>query len=219
MLGLGAAWLAAGLGRRRPSGRNTYGLRRSSILSALFNAILLLVVTGGIAAEAIRRLVEPAPVSGPLVMAVAAIGIAVNGATALLFMSGAKHDLNLRGAFLHMAADALTACAPATWSRLPPWGARARAGGPAGIDPAAVERTLRALPGVSDLHDLHIWGMSTTETALTAHLVRPGLPPDDAMLRAAAATLERLYGIGHATFQVETGEDGEMCRLAPAQVV
>ncbi len=248
VLGLGAAWLATRLGRRRPSGRYTYGLRRSSILSALFNAILLLVVTGGIAAEAIRRLFEPAPVSGPTVMIVAAIGIAVNGTTALLFMSGAKHDLNLRGAFLHMAADALTACAvvaagllivltgwqridPAasllvaavivagTWSLLRQSVALALDGVPAGIDPAAVERTLRALPGVSDLHDLHIWGMSTTETALTAHLVRPGLPPDDAMLRAAAATLERLYGIGHATFQVETGEDGETCRLAPAQVV
>lgn len=248
VLGLGAAWLAAGLGRRRPGGRFTYGLRRSSILSALFNAILLLVVTGGIVAEAIRRLVEPAPVSGSVVMIVAAIGIAVNGVTALLFMSGAKNDLNLRGAFLHMASDALTAAAvvvagllialtgwqridPAisllvavvivlgTWSLLRQSVALALDAVPPGIDPAAVERTLRALPGVSDLHDLHIWGMSTTETALTAHLVRPGLPPDDALLRSAAATLERLYGIGHATFQVETGEDGEMCRLAPAQVV
>ncbi len=248
VLGLGAAWLAAGLGRRLPGGRFTYGLRRSSILSALFNAILLLVVTGGIAAEAIRRLIDPAPVSGPVVMIVAAIGIAVNGITAWLFMSGAKDDLNLRGAFLHMASDALTAAAvvvagllivltgwqridPAisllvalvivvgTWSLLRRSVALALDAVPPGIDPAAVERTLRALPGVSDLHDLHIWGMSTTETALTAHLVRPGLPPDDALLRSAAALLERLYGIGHATFQVETGEDGEQCRLAPAQVV
>ncbi len=248
VLGLGAAWLAAGLGRRLPGGRYTYGLRRSSILSALFNAILLLVVTGGIAAEAIRRLIDPAPVSGPVVMIVAAIGIAVNGVTAWLFMSGAKDDLNLRGAFLHMASDALTACAvvvagllivltgfqridPAisllvaivivagTWSLLRRSVELALDAVPPGIDPAAVERTLRALPGVSDLHDLHIWGMSTTETALTAHLVRPGLPPDDALLRSAAALLERLYGIGHATFQVETGEDGETCRLAPAEVV
>ena len=246
--GLGAAWLAAGLGRRKPGGRYTYGLRRSSILSALFNAILLLVVTGGIAAEAIRRLVEPVPVSGFVVMIVAAIGIAVNGVTAWLFMSGARDDLNLRGAFLHMASDALTAAAMVVaglliaftgWQRIDPaislmvavvivagtWSLLRRSvelaldAVPPGIDPAAVERTLRALPGVSDLHDLHIWGMSTTETALTAHLVRPGLPPDDALLRSAAATLERLYGIGHATFQVETGEDGEMCRLAPAQVV
>ncbi len=248
VLGLGAAWLAAGLGRRRPGGRYTYGLRRSSILSALFNAILLLVVTGGIAAEAIRRLVDPAPVSGPAVMVVAAIGIAVNGITAWLFMSGAKDDLNLRGAFLHMASDALTAAAVVVagllivltgWQRIDPaisllvavvivagtWSLLRRSvelaldAVPPGIDPAAVERTLRALPGVSDLHDLHIWGMSTTETALTAHLVRPGLPTDDALLRSAAALLERLYGIGHATFQVETGEDGEQCRLAPAQVV
>ncbi len=248
VLGLGAAWLAAGLGRRLPGGRYTYGLRRSSILSALFNAILLLVVTGGIAAEAIRRLIDPAPVSGPVVMVVAAIGIAVNGVTAWLFMSGAKDDLNLRGAFLHMASDALTAAAvvvagllivltgsrlidpvisllvavvivAGTWSLLRRSVELALDAVPPGIDPAAVERTLRALPGVSDLHDLHIWGMSTTETALTAHLVRPGLPPDDALLRSAAALLERLYGIGHATLQVETGEDGETCRLAPAEVV
>ena len=181
-------------------------------------------------------------------MIVAAIGVAVNGVTAWLFMSGARDDLNLRGAFLHMASDALTACAvvaagllialtgwqrvdPAisllvaavivlgTWSLLRQSAELALDAVPPGIDPAAVERTLRALPGVSDLHDLHIWGMSTTETALTAHLVRPGLPPDDALLRSAAAALERLYGIGHVTFQVETGEDGEMCRLAPAQVV
>lgn len=248
VLGLGCAWLAASLGKRRPSGRFTYGLRRSSILSALFNAVVLLVVTGGIAWEAIRRLLHPDPVAGRVVMIVAAVGILVNGATALLFMSGRKDDLNVRGAFLHMASDAATAAAvvvagllitltgwlridPAislivavvivigTWSLLRQSVELALDAVPPGIDQAEVERFLRGLPGVADLHDLHIWGMSTTETALTAHLVRPGQPTDDALLRAAAATLDRRYGIGHATFQVECGEDGEPCVLAPASVV
>lgn len=248
VLGLGAAWLAASLGRRRPSSRFTYGLRRSSILSALFNAILLLVVTGGIAWEAMRRLVHPDPVAGGIVIIVAAIGILVNGGTALLFMSGAKHDLNVRGAFLHMAADAATAAAVVVagclivwtgWLRIDPvislivglvivvttWSLLRQSidlaldAVPPGIDRIAVERYLRALPGVVDLHDLHIWGMSTTEAALTAHLVRPGAPPDDALLRQAAETLDRTYGIGHATFQVESGDEAHPCALAPEGVV
>ena len=247
VLGMGAAWLAAWLGRRRPTARFTYGLRRSSILSALFNAVLLLVVTGGIAWEAIRRLLHPGPVAGGLVIVVAAIGILVNGITALLFASGAKGDLNIRAIVLHMAADAATAALVVVggllvlltgWSRIDPalglvvamvivagtWSllrhsvALALDAVPAGVDRHAVEGYLRALPGVADLHDLHIWGMSTTETALTAHLVRPGLPPDDDLLAQAAATLARRYGIGHATFQVETG-DGAACSLAPAGTV
>lgn len=240
VLGLGAAWLASWLGRRRPAGRFTYGLRRSSILSALFNAVLLLVVTGGIAWEALWRLLHPAPVGGTIVMVVAGIGILVNGGTALLFMSGAKDDLNLRGAFLHMASDAATAAAvvlaglailmtgweridPAvsllvslvivigTWSLLRQSVALALDAVPGGIDQAAVERYLRGLPGVSDIHHLHIWGMSTTETALTAHLVRPGLPLDDALLREASRTLDVRFRIGHATFQVETGDACGAC--------
>lgn len=248
VLGLAAAWLAAGLGRRLPSSRFTYGLRRSSILSALFNAVVLLVVTGGIAWEAIRRLLHPEPVVGTIVIIVAGIGILVNGITALLFMSGAKNDLNLRAAFLHMASDAATAAAVVVagllimmtgWLRIDPvvsllvglvivigtWSLLRQSldlaldAVPPGIDPAEVTRYLQALPGVSEVHDLHIWGMSTTETALTAHLVRPGLPLDDALLRDAAAVLDRKYGIGHATFQVESGEDGRACALAPASVV
>ncbi|MCQ8278189.1 cation diffusion facilitator family transporter [Acetobacteraceae bacterium KSS8] len=240
VLGIGAAWLASVLGRRRPAGRFTYGLRRSSILSALFNATLLLVITGGIAWEAIWRLLHPVPVGGTLVMIVAAIGIVVNGVTALLFMSGAKDDLNLRGAFLHMLSDALTAAAvvvagllialtgweridPAvslvvsavivigTWSLLRQSVALALDAVPQGIDQDAVAHYLRALPGVSDLHHLHIWGMSTTETALTVHLVRAGMPPDDALLRTASAELRKRFGIGHATFQVEQGADCVDC--------
>ncbi len=243
VLGIGAAWLASVLGKRRPAGRFTYGLRRSSILSALFNATLLLVITGGIAWEAIWRLLHPVPVGGTLVMIVAAIGIVVNGVTALLFMSGAKDDLNLRGAFLHMLSDALTAAAvvvagllitltgweridPAisllvsaiivigTWSLLRQSVALALDAVPQGIDQAAVAQYLRALPGVSDLHHLHIWGMSTTETALTVHLVRPGLPPDDALLRTASVQLQERFGIGHATFQVEQAADCIDCAAA-----
>ncbi len=243
VLGLACAWLASALGRRRPSGRFTYGLRRTSILSALGNAIILLVVTGGIAWEAIRRLLQPEPVAPGAMMVVAAIGILVNGGTALLFLSGRRGDLNLRGAFLHMAFDALTAAAvvaagaaiwwthwrwidplislavaavivAGTWSLLRGSLDLALDAVPAGIDRGAVERFLRALPGVTDLHDLHIWGMSTTETALTAHLIRPGCPIDDGLLQRAAADLRHRYGIGHATFQIEHGGDGRCAQSA-----
>ena len=247
VLGLATAWLAEVLGRRLPSSRFTYGLRRSSILSALSNAIVLLVVTGGIAWEAVRRLITPEPVAGNIVMIVAAIGILVNGGTALLFASGRKGDLNIRGAFLHMASDALMALAvvvagaaiwftgwlwidplisllvagvivAGTWSLLRGSLDLALDAVPPGIDCAAVESFLRQLPGVTDLHDLHIWGMSTTETALTAHLIRPDLPTDDGLLQRAAADLRRRFGIGHATFQVEHGQSG-CCVLAPAGTV
>jgi len=248
VLGLGAAWLASVLGRRRPTRRFTYGLRRSSILSALFNAVLLLVVTGGIVWEGIRRLIHPDPVAGRVVMIVAAIGILVNGATALLFMSGRKEDLNIRGAFLHMATDAATAASVVVagllialtgWQRIDPAVSLLVAGAivlgtwsllrgsldlaldavPAGVDRNAVESYLRGLDGVTDLHDLHIWGMSTTEVALTAHLLRPDRPADDHLLHDAAAALKDRFGIGHATFQIETGNDSRPCALAPEERV
>ncbi len=243
VLGLGTAWVAASLARRRPSRRFTYGLRRSSILSALSNAIILLLVTGGIAWEAILRLIHPAPVAGATVMIVAGIGILVNGGTALLFMSGSGRDLNLRATFVHMASDALMAAAVvaagaviwlqgplwvdpaasllmagvivwATWSLLRQSLDLALDAVPAGIDRMAVERFLRRLPGVVDLHDLHIWGMSTTETALTAHLVRPGCTVDDALMRRTSEELSRQYGIDHATFQIEHGGDGRCPQAA-----
>jgi len=247
VLGLAVAWVAAILSQRRPSGRFTYGLRGSSILAALANAITLLVVTGGIGWEAVRRLMEPEPSGGVTIMVVAAVGVAVNGGTALLFMSGRKGDLNIGGAFTHMAADALIALGVVftggliyltgwlwldpvvslavsvtivvgTWSLLRDSLNLALDAVPPGIDPEAVLRHLAALPGVSEVHDLHIWGMSTTETALTAHLVRPNLSVDDAFLRHAALDLKERFGIGHATFQVERG-DGEECHLAPNGVV
>ncbi|HWB48582.1 MAG TPA: cation diffusion facilitator family transporter [Stellaceae bacterium] len=247
VLGLGLSWAAALLGRRGPSSRFTYGLRSSSILAALANALILLVVTGGIAWEAIWRLDHPVPTEGGIVALVAAIGIAVNGATALLFASGRGSDLNLRSAFLHMAADALVTAGvvaagiaialtgllwldPAvslavsavivygTWDLVRQSLNLALAAVPRGVDAAAVRAHLLAVTGVTALHDLHIWGMSTTETALTCHLVMPqGHPGDDALARIAH-DLEHRFGIHHTTLQIELGDSTE-CALTPEHVV
>ena len=248
VLGLGLAWGAAVLSRRVPSGRFTYGLKSSSILAALANAVILLVVTGGIAWAAILRFAAPLPVNSRLMIWVAAAGIAVNGATALLFASGRNHDLNIKSAFMHMAGDALvTAGVVVTgiaigltgWLRLDPaaslvvsaviivgtWDLLRTAIGlaldavPEGIDAPAVRAHLAALPGVAALHDLHIWGMSTTETALTCHLVMPGGHPGDTALNAIADELHRRFGIVHATIQIEVGDSGEICALTPEHIV
>ncbi|HKS89309.1 MAG TPA: cation diffusion facilitator family transporter [Stellaceae bacterium] len=242
VLSLGLAWGAAWLGRRRPSQRFTYGLRSSSILAALANAAILLVVTGGIAWEAVLRLGRPVPVAGGLVAAIAAVGIVVNGGTALLFARGRRRDLNIRSAFQHMTADALVTAGvvvagiavaltglawidPAvslavsavivygTWGLLRDAVRLALDAVPEGIDTAAVRAHLAALPGVAALHDLHIWGMSTTETALTCHLVMPGGHPGDAALAALAHELEARFGIHHATIQIEIGDSEEACAL------
>ena len=246
VLGLGAAWFAVWLGGKAPSARFTYGLRGSSILAALSNAVILLLVTGGIAWEAVLRLMHPEPAAGVTIMAVAAGGVLVNGVTALMFMSGRKDDLNIRGAFLHMASDTLIALGvvvtgaailftgwvwldPAvslaisgvivlgTWSLLRESLGLAMHAVPAGVDEAAVRGYLAGLPGVTEVHDLHIWGMSTSETALTAHLVRPDALLDDALLAGACAHLRERFSIGHATLQVEAG--AQPCELAPAEVV
>lgn len=248
VLGLLLAWGAGRLARRPRSARRTYGLRRSTILAALANAILLLLVVGAIAWEAVRRLGHPAPVAGVPVILVAAAGVVVNGATALLFRPGRHHDLNVRGAFLHMVADAGVSLGVvagglairfAGWTWLDPalslaigaviaagtWGLLresldlAMDAVPAGVDPVRVEAWLAALPGVLAVHDLHIWGMSTSEVALTAHLVtRPGAV-DDAALRRAAAGLSEAFGIGHTTIQVEAGEATNGCCLADGDAV
>ena len=248
VLALAAAWAAAALGRREPTRHYTYGFRSTSILAALGNAIVLLVVTGGIAWEAVRRLMAPEPAAGATIAWVAALGIAVNGATALLFLGGRKGDLNLKAAFLHMAADAGVAAGVvaaglvilftgwqwidpvaslaiaaaiifATWSLLRDAVQMALHGVPQGIDPGAVEAYLAALPGVAEVHDLHIWAMSTTETALTAHLVRPEGAPDDAFFVAAARELRARFRIGHPTLQIEQGDADHPCDLAPDHVV
>lgn len=248
VLGLLLAWGAAVLARRLPTPRHTYGFRSSSILAALFNAVLLLVAVGGIAWEAIGRFQNPSPVSGGTVIWVAAAGIVVNGATALLFMSGRKGDLNIRGAFLHMAADAgvslgvviagmvllatrllwidplvslviVAVILWGTWGLLKDSVNLALAAVPEGIDVAAVRTYLQGLPAVKEVHDLHIWAMSTTETALTAHLVRTDPECDDAMLAKAAHELQERFGIEHTTLQLETGSAAHPCRLAPDEKV
>jgi len=248
VLGLGLSWGAALLGRRRPSERFTYGLRSSSILASLGNAVILLVVTGGIAWEAVLRLSHPVAVQGLAVAGVAVAGIAVNGATALLFARGRSRDLNVRSAFVHMLADALIAAGvvvtgiaialsgqawldPAvslavsavivygTWGLIRDAMGLALDAVPEGIDAVAVRAHFAALPGVTAIHDLHIWGMSTTETALTCHLVMPGGHPGDAVLAGLAHELEAQYGIHHATIQIELGDTEEACALTPEHVV
>lgn len=245
VLGLLLAWAAAFLAQRRPTSRRTYGLRKSSIMAALANAMMILVAIGAIAWEAVRRLSEPQAVAETTMMAVAAVGVVINTATALLFRSGRERDINIRGAFVHMAADAAISLGVAVaallmmitgWLWLDPtmsliivgfigagtWGLLrdsldlALDAVPAGIDRDAVEAYLAALPGVSNVHDVHIWAMSTTETALTVHLVRPGAGTDDRLLADASEVLHQRFGIAHATFQIENGDD---CHLAPAEVV
>lgn len=244
VLGLLVAWGAASLGKRAPTMHYTYGLRRTSILAALFNAVFLLVAIGAIAYEALGRLAAPEPVEGGVVMAVAAVGIVINGVTAWLFASGRKGDLNVRGAFLHMVSDAVVSAGVVvsafvigvtgwlwldpvtslvivaiimigTWSLLKDSVAMALDRVPDGIAPRAVEAALTGLPGVTRVHDLHIWSMSTTEVALTAHLVMPGGCPGDAFLHDATDMLHDRFDIGHATLQVERSEDAA-CRLEPA---
>lgn len=246
VLGLAVAWAAVALGALPPSQRFTYGLGKTSILAALLNALILLVGMGGIAWEAIRRLGSPEPVAGLTVMVVAAIGIAVNAATAWLFAAGSRGDLNIRGAFLHMAVDALVSLGVVIagvlimvtgWSWLDPatslcivavvlwstWGLlrdavlMSLAGVPPGIDVAEVLESVRELPGVESVHDLHVWPMSTTETAMTAHLVMPDGSPGDAFIREAENMVAERFGIGHATFQVE--RKAEACNLVHAAAV
>jgi cobalt-zinc-cadmium efflux system protein len=246
VFGLLVAWGAIHISKSLPTKRHTYGLRRSSILAALTNAIVLLLVVGGIAWEAIGRFAHPEMVAGGTVMWVAAAGIVINGATALLFMAGREKDLNIKGAFLHMASDALVslgvvlvgfAIGATGWHWLDPamsilisivivWGTwgllresvnLAMDAVPAEIDIHAVEKYLAGLAGVREVHDLHIWGMSTTEAALTAHLVMPQAPTDGKFLHEVCHELHEHFEIGHTTIQIELGD--EECHQAPAHVV
>jgi cobalt-zinc-cadmium efflux system protein len=246
--GLALAWGASVLSRRRPTRRRTYGLRRSSVLAALLNAVLLLIAIGAIGWEAVQRFAAPAPVSAGVVVWVAATGIAINTATALLFVRGSKGDLNIKGAFLHMAADAGVSAGVVVaglvmsatgWSWVDPaisllivaviligtWGLLrdsvnlALDAVPEGTDAEAVESFLRTLPGVTAVHDLHIWGMSTTEVALTAHLVRAVVEDDGRFIARVCSELHNRFGIEHTTLQIERAEDAARCRLAPDHVV
>ena len=232
VMGLGMAWGASVLARRQPDLRYTYGLRRSTILASLANAILLLVAVGGITWEAIRRFGEHQQVAGLTVICVAAVGILVNGITAMLFASGRKGDLNIKGAFMHMAADAAVSAGVVIagfvillsgWWWLDPvvsllinavivWGTwgllrdsldMTMDAVPPTVDVPGVQSYFRDLPGISDVHHLHIWPLSTTETALTVHLVKPQSEDDDALLLTVCGELSTRFGIEHATIQFE----------------
>ena len=234
VLGLLMAWAAFALSKRPASARYTYGLRGSSILAALFNAILLLIACGAIALGAVQRFIEPAPIQGGTMMTVAAVGIAINLGTALLFMRGREHDLNIRGAFQHMMADAAVSAGvviagivvsltgllwidPAmslvivavivagTWGLFRDSLTMSLAGVPGGIDAGEVTARLAGLPGVSAVHHVHIWPTSTTEVALTAHLQMPGGGTDDDFLARTARLMRDEFRIGHSTFQIEHG--------------
>lgn len=239
VMGLLIAWGATSLQRRGPTKRFTYGLRRTSVLAALANAILLLVSVGAIALEAIRRLREPAPVAGLTIIWVAAAGVLVNGVTAWMFIGGRERDLNIRAAFLHMAADAAVSAGVVVagiiilrtgWSLLDPmsslaivaiilistWGLLRDSinlvldAVPRGIDPGAVKAFLEQLPGVAEIHHLHVWGLSTTETACTAHVVKHEPELDDRLLKTIACELHQRFGIEHTTIQFER-RDADDC--------
>lgn len=235
VLGLGLAWAAVILAARPATARFTFGLGRSTILAALANAMILLAACGAIGVEALRRLAEPADIPGGVVMLVAGIGVAINLGTAMLFVKGQKDDLNIRGAYLHMMADAGISAAVvvaglvilltgwhwvdaaislmvvalivrSTWGLLRDSVAAALDAVPPHIDPEAVRAALLALPGVTQVHDLHIWPMTTAQVAMTAHLVMPAGHPGDAAISAMAHAMNHDFGIGHATFQIEAGD-------------
>lgn len=245
VLGLALAWGAAILVRKAPSNRFTYGLRSSSMLVALANAAFLLVTCGAIGWEAVQRFWMPPEVNTITVIAVASVGIVINGFSALLFMKGSKGDLNIRGAYLHMAADAVISLGVVAaailirftgWNWLDPatsvlivaviiygtWGLLRESlhlalnAVPNHVDGAAVEAYLRGLAGVTDIHDMHIWGMSTTESALTVHVVVPQGYPGDVFVDAVTQTLRERFSVQHATIQVELGTTVHTCSLHAA---
>jgi cobalt-zinc-cadmium efflux system protein len=237
VFGLLIAWGAVWLTQREPTRRRTYGFRRSSILASLLNAVILYLAVGAIVWEAVRRLWQPEPVHSETVIWVAAVGVVINTVTTLMFMSGHRHDINIRAIVLHMAADAgvslgvvvagivimltgwwwldpVTSLAIAAVITLATWGLLrdsinlALDSVPPGIDREAVEDFLSALPGICQVHHLHIWAMSTTDTALTVHLVKTKDQANNALIRAASEGLEKQFGIAHATFQIEDALEG-----------
>lgn len=246
VFGLLIAWGAFAVGRRSPTKRHTYGFGRATILGALLNGIALLIGVGALVHEAIGRIAAPGPVAATTILWVAAVGIAVNLGTALLFARERTRDINIGGAFLHMAADAAVSAGVVLsaiviivtgWEIVDPiaaigvsavvaWSAfgllrsavhLSLDGVPEGVDRPAVEAWLRGLPDVTDLHDLHVWALSTTSNALTVHLVMPGGCSSDAFLEQTAHDLEARFGIAHATIQIERGMDAEWRFADPAR--
>ncbi|MDS1311374.1 cation diffusion facilitator family transporter [Marinobacter xiaoshiensis] len=237
VLGLVMAWVASWLASRKATDRNTYGLKKTTILAALFNALFLIAAVGGIAWEAIRRFNEPAEVAGLTIIIVASIGVLINGVTMLLFLKGQEGDLNIRGAFLHMAADTLVSVGVViagvvilftdvlwidpvvslviaavifigTWRLLKDSLSLAVDAVPKSINPAEVLEKLQALPGVESAHHLHIWALSTTENALTVHLIKPDSADDDQVIEQATHMLNHDFNIQHVTIQWERAVTG-----------
>lgn len=242
VLGLLLAWGATLLAKTLPTKKRTYGLRKSTILAALFNAIILLIAVGAISIEAIRRLISPQVVQGTTMMIVAGIGVLINAATAYLFIKGKGKDINIRGVYLHMAADAgvsvgvvvagllitltgwlwldpvisliiVLVITIGTWDLLRDSFLMSVDAVPKGINVKAVENHLKQIPGVAEIHDLHIWAMSTTETALTVHLVIPDKNPGDYFLKEICSNLYEKFGIEHSTIQVEKDVQGANCSV------
>jgi cobalt-zinc-cadmium efflux system protein len=248
VLGLGLSWGATVLAGLKPSTRRTFGYRRTTIVASVANALVLLFVTGGLTWESIRRLLEPAPTQGRTMIVVALVGAVINAAAALLFMRKGKRDLNLRSAFLHLASDAVLALGVAVagglilltgWLWLDPavsivlaltilggtWSLMKKSldlmldAVPEGIDPDEVKAFLGGLPGVVEVHDLHIWAMSTTETALTAHVVMPSSSQRPAFLSDVCRELRDKFDIEHSTLQIDPVESPAPCALAPDEVL
>ncbi len=248
VLGLALAWGATILGRFQPSGRFTYGLRGSSIMASTANAVILLLVVGGIGWESLLRLFSPEPAAGMTMIAVAALGVVINGASAFLFMTGNKGDLNVRGAYLHMLGDAAISfgvvisgaiilytrwlwldplvslvisilIVAGTWGLLKESLSLSLQAVPKSIDAAKVKTWLGGLPGVKEVHDLHIWAMSTTEVACSVHLVMSSGHPGDNFIKEIAHELEHDFSINHSTIQIEIGDSGAQCPLASDHVV
>jgi cobalt-zinc-cadmium efflux system protein len=248
VLSLILAWGASWLSRKPPSRQRTYGFGRSSILASLVNSTMLLIAVGGIAWGAVQRLIDPVLVASHTVMLVALIGTGINTMTALMFMRGRKNDINIRSAFLHMAYDAGISAGVVIaafimsrtgWIWIDPVISLVIVGLiasstirllrqsveltldaiPHGIDRTEVEKYLAALPGITAVHDLHIWPLSTNSVALTAHLIRPEGHPGDVWLFKAGLELQEKFGIDHPTIQMEKGDSQHACKLAPEEVV
>lgn len=248
VLGLGLAWGAAALAQRKPSARRTYGLRRTTIVASVTNALTLLFITGGLAWESVRRLFDPTVVASKVVIVVALVGTVLNVGAAIPFLRQSSKDLNIRSAFTHLAADAVLSLGVAIagcvvlftgWTWVDPamsivlavsillgtWSLMRGSldlmldAVPEGIDPDAVRRFLAALPGVVQIHDLHIWAMSTTETALTAHLVMPRAAQEPTFLTKACKAIHDEFGIDHSTLQVDLEEAPHPCKLSADEAV